>query len=53
MPERLQRQWQQGWLLLVEHGGYLAFGGPVNARVGPVLLPAAQIGLRLCQALET
>src|SRR6516165_10549029 len=53
MPEQLEGQWQQGWLLLLEHGGHLAFGGSVNARVGPVLLPAAQIGLSVCQALET
>ena len=43
---------QQGRSLFGEHGGDLAFGGAVNARIGPALFPAVEIGLRFLQTLE-
>ena len=39
--------------LLSEHGRDLAFGGAVNAGVGPALFPAVQIGLRFFETFET
>ena len=50
--EWLQRQWQQRRLLFGEHGCYLALGGAVDARVGPLSFPVIEIGLRLFQALK-
>ncbi len=38
--------------LFGEHGGHLAFGGAVDARVGPVLFPVIEVGLRFFQAFE-
>ena len=52
VAEGLDGQRQQRRLLFGEHGGHLALGGAVDARVGPVLLPAIEIGLGLFQALE-
>ena len=37
---------------LRQHGRHLPFGGAVNARIGPALFPAIEIGLRLFQSLE-
>ena len=51
--ERLDGQLDQGRLLLGKHGRHLALGGAVNARVGPVLFPAVEIGLGFCEAFET
>ena len=45
-------QRQQRRLLLGEHGRHLAFGSAVDARVGPALFPAVEVGLRFVQALE-
>src|SRR6185312_5087161 len=42
IAKRLQRQRLQRGLFFGEHGGYLAFGGAMNARVGPTSLEAAQ-----------
>src|SRR6185437_6497337 len=50
--EWLQRQWQQRRLLFGEHGGYLALGGAMDARVGPLSFPVIEIGLGLLQALK-
>ena len=52
IAEWLHRQRQQGRPLFGEHGRHLPFGGAVDARVGPALLPVVQIGLRLLQAFE-
>src|SRR5215813_6053888 len=48
--EWLQRQSQQRRLLFGEHGRYLALGGAMDARVGPLSFPVIEVGLRLCQA---
>ena len=52
VAERFQRQRQQRRLLFGEHRRDLSLGGAVDARVGPALFPAVQIGLRFFQALE-
>ena len=46
VAKRLDRQRPQGRPLLGEHGGDLALGGAVDARVGPAGLPAVEVGLR-------
>jgi hypothetical protein len=38
--------------LLGEHGGHLPLGRAVDARIGPALLPAVDVGLGFGQALE-
>ena len=52
MAEGLQRQRRQGRLLFGEQGGYLALGGAVDARIGPVGFPTIQVGLGLFQAFK-
>ncbi len=52
VAERFERQRQQHRALFGKHRCDLAFGGPVNACVGPTLLPAVQIRLGFFQTLE-
>ena len=52
VAERLERQRQQGGLLFGEHGRDLPFGGAVDARVGPALLPVVQVGLGFLQTFK-
>ena len=52
VAEGFDREREQGRLLLGEYGCHLTFGGAVDAGVGPVLLPAVEVGLGVCQALE-
>jgi hypothetical protein len=52
IAEGFQRQWKQERFLFRKDGRDLAFGGAMNAGVGPTLLLAIQIGLGFCQALE-
>ena len=52
IAERFDRQRLQGWPLFGKHLGHLAFRGPVDPRVGPVRVPAIEIGLRLLERLE-
>jgi hypothetical protein len=42
----------EGRLFFGEHGRHLAFGGAVNARVRPALLPVVQVGLGFLQTFE-
>jgi len=49
---RPSSQWLQSGLLFGEHSRDLAFGGAVNARVGPALFPSIQVGLGFRQALK-
>jgi len=51
-PEGLDGQFHQRRLLFGKHGGHLALGGAVNARVGPVVFPAVEVGLSVFEALE-
>jgi hypothetical protein len=53
IPKRFERERAEGGLLLGKHRRHLAFRGAVNARVGPVHLPAIEIRLRVLEALET
>src|SRR3970040_3126578 len=52
IAKRLDRQRLQERLFLGEHHGYLAFGGAVDAGIGPALFPVIEVGLGLFQALE-
>jgi len=52
VAKRLQRQRLQQGLLFGEHRHHLTFGGAVNARVGPALLPAIEMRLRRFDAFE-
>jgi len=45
ITKRLQRQQQQDGFLFRKHGGDLPLGGAVDARVGPALFPAIEVGL--------
>src|SRR5271170_4187601 len=51
IPEWLHWQREQRRFLFGEHSSDLSLGCAVNAGVGPALLPAIQIRLRLFQAL--
>ena len=51
--EGFRRQCEQRGLLLGEHDAHLAPGGAMNACVGPVLLPAVEVGLGFFEALKT
>ena len=53
IAERFDWQRQQRRFFFREHRGHLAFGGAVNARVGPALFPAVQIGLRFFQQFRS
>ena len=46
VPKRLDGQRPQAGPLLGEHGGDLALGRAVDARVGPAGVPAIEVGLR-------
>ena len=48
----LERERSQRRLLLDKHRGDLALGGAMDPRVGPVRLPAIQVGLRLLNRVE-
>ena len=52
VPKRLDGQWPEHRPFLGKHRSHLPLRGAVDARVGPVRLPAIQMGLRLLQALE-
>jgi hypothetical protein len=52
IPERLERQRQQGGLLFSKHGRNLPFGGAVDACVGPMLFPPVEIRLGFRETLE-
>src|SRR5262250_799145 len=52
VAERFEWQRKQERFLFCKHGGNLAFGGAVNAGVGPALFPAIEIGLGFFQTLE-
>ena len=52
IAKRLDGQRAQGGAFLGKHHGDLALRGAVDARVGPVLFPAIQIGLRGLDRLE-
>src|ERR1035441_1344954 len=52
IAEWLDRQRLQRRPLFSEHGGHLAFGSAVDARVGPVGFPVIQVVLRLLQAFK-
>jgi hypothetical protein len=52
VAKRFDRQGLQEGLFLGEHGCDLAFGGAVDAGVGPALFPVIEVGLGLFQALE-
>ena len=52
VAERFQRQCLQVRFFFREHRGNLAFGGAMDARVGPAFFPAVEIPLRFFQALE-
>lgn len=52
VAKRLDRQRLQGWALLGKHRGDLAFRRAVDARIGPLRVPAIQIGLGLVQGFE-
>src|SRR5512145_1603385 len=52
VAERLDGQLLQRGLLLGEHRGNLALRRPVDARVGPALLPAVEVRLRRLEFLE-
>ena len=52
IAKRLERQRAEGRAFLGKHGGDLALGGAVDARIGPAPLPAVQIRLGLVEALE-
>ena len=52
VAKRLDGQRLQRGPLLGKHRGDLALGRAVDARVGPVRLPAIEIGLRLLERLE-
>ena len=53
VAKRLDRQRLQRRALLRKHLGDLTLRGAVDPRVGPVRLPAIEIGLRLFERLET
>jgi hypothetical protein len=52
IAKRLERQRPEGRPLLGKHSGDLALGRGVDARVGPPVLPAIEIGIRGRQRLE-
>ena len=52
VPKRLDGQWPEHRPFLGKHRSHLPLRGAVDARVGPVRLPAIQMGVRLLQALE-
>jgi hypothetical protein len=52
VAERLDGQWLETGLFFGEHDGHLAFGGAVNACIGPSLLPVIEIGLGVGQRLK-
>jgi hypothetical protein len=52
IAEGFDRQGQQERLFFRKHGGNLAFGGAMDARVSPALFPAIEISLSFFQALE-
>ena len=52
VPKRLDGQGPEHRPFLGKHRSHLPLRGAVDARVGPVRLPAIQMGLRLLQALE-
>src|SRR5437899_3822377 len=52
IAERLQRQGEQVRFFFGEHGRDLSFGRAMDARVGPALFPAVQIGLRFLETLK-
>src|SRR5436189_2090295 len=52
VAERFQRQCLQVRFFFREHGGNLAFGGAMDACIGPAFFPAVEIPLRFFQALE-
>ena len=52
VAERLQRQRRQGGLLFRKHRRYLPLYRTVDARVGPVCLPAVQIRLSFFETFE-
>jgi hypothetical protein len=53
VAERFQRQCSQVRFFFREHGGNLAFGGAMDARVGPAFFTAVEIPLRFLQARIT
>ena len=52
IAKRLEGQRPERGLLLGKHRGDLPLGRPVNPRVGPVRVPAIEIGLRRLDRLE-
>ena len=52
IAKRLERQRPERRPLLGKHRGDLALGRAVDARVGPAILPAIEIGLRGLERLE-
>ena len=53
IAEGLDGQRQQRRPFFGKHRRHLTLGGAVNARIGPPLFPAIQVGLRLFEGLET
>ncbi len=53
VAERFDWERQQVGFLFGKHGSDLAFGGAMNAGIGPALFPAIQVGLSFFQALES
>src|SRR6266536_240357 len=49
IAEGFERERKQRRFLFGKHGGDLPFGGAVDARVGPALLPTIEIGLGFFQ----
>src|SRR5687767_13493117 len=52
VAKRLERERPQGGPFLRKHRGDLALRGAMNARIGPVVFPAIEIGLRGLDRLE-
>src|SRR5207245_10842684 len=52
VPKRGRRQRPEVRALLRKHGGDLALGRPVDARVGPARLPVLEVALRVGKPLE-
>ncbi|PYO27555.1 MAG: hypothetical protein DMD86_17735, partial [Candidatus Rokuibacteriota bacterium] len=52
VAKRLDGERQEGGPLLGEHGGDLALGRAVDARISPAGIPAVEVGLRLVEPLE-
>jgi hypothetical protein len=52
IAKRFDREYLQERFFLGEHHRYLAFGGAMDAGIGPARFPVVEIGLGLLQSLE-